>query len=112
MLNIRKWKPVLLGLAFLLALVATSLVADPAFAVRVYSGEITRIDGDTITLNGSRKFVPANEHTRLPTWAREGAEVKVGYYTQNKINYYQEIAKPGKMLKVEKREAWSSRTNE
>ena len=112
MLNIRKWKPVLLGLAFLLALLATSLVADPAFAVRVYSGEITRIDGDTITLNGSRKFVPANEHTRVPQWAKEGVKVKVGYYTQNKINYYQEIAKPGRMLEIEKRGAWSSSAND
>ena len=111
MLNIRKWKPVLLGLAFLLAFLATSLVADPAFAVRVYSGEITRIDGDTITLDGSRKFVPANEHTRLPKWLKEGTKVKVGYYTQNKVNYYQEIGKPGRMLEVEKRDAWSSGGN-
>ena len=112
MLNIRKWKPVLLGLAFVLALLTTSLVADPAFAVRVYSGKITRIDGDTITLDGSRKFVPANEHTRVPQWAKEGTKVRVGYYTQNKIHYYQEIGKPGRMLEVEKREAWSSSSNE
>ena len=112
MLNIRKWKPVLLGLAFLLTLLTTSLVADPAFAVRVYSGTITRIDGDTITLNGYQKFVPGSEHARLPSWVKEGTKVKVGYYTQNKINYYQEIAKPGRMLELEKREAWSSRDNE
>ena len=112
MLNIRKWKPVLLGLAFVLAFLATSLVVDPAFAVRVYSGEITRIDGDAITLDGTRKFVPANEHAKLPKWAKKGAKVKVGYYTQNKVHYYREIGKPGRMLEVEKRDAWSSRTNE
>ncbi len=112
MLNIRKWKPVLLGLAFLLTLLTTSLVADPAFAVRVYSGTITRIDGDTITLNGYRNFVPGSEHTRVPNWAKEGTKVKVGYYTQNKINYYQEIAKPGRMLEVERREARGSSNNE
>ena len=111
MLNIRKWKPVLLGLAFLLALLATSLVADPAFAVRVYSGTITQIDGDTITLNDYMKFVPANEHTKLPKWVKEGAKVKVGYYTQNKVHYYQEIAKPGRMLEIKKREARSSSRN-
>lgn len=111
MLNIRKWKPVLLGLAFLLAFLATSLVADPAFAVRVYSGTITRIDGDTITLNDYMKFVPANEHTRLPKWAKVGTKVKVGYYTQNKVHYYQEIRNPDKMLKIKKRDAWSSSRN-
>jgi hypothetical protein len=109
MLDIRK-KTVVLGLTVLL-IILTLIV--PAFAdLSTFTGEITRIEGKTITLNGYKKFEPANERARLPEWAAMGTTVKVGYYTQNKINYYQEIAKPGKMLKVEKREAWSSRTNE
>jgi hypothetical protein len=106
MLHRRKNKPVLLGVAFVLMLLTISLATVPAFAVQVYSGEITRISGDTITLNGYKKFVPANEHARLPEWAKEGTNVKVGYYTQNKIHYYQEIGKPGRALRLEKQQAW------
>lgn len=106
MLNIRKSKPVLLGVALVLMLLTISLATVPAFAVQVYSGEITRISGDTIILNGYKKFVPANEHARVPDWAKEGSRVKVGYYTQNKINYYQEIGPSGKALRLEKQRAW------
>lgn len=106
MLNIRKSKPVLLGLPLVLMLMIISLATVPAFAVQVYSGEITRISGDTIILNGYKKFVPANEHARVPDWAKEGSRVKVGYYTQNKINYYQEIGPSGKALRLEKQRAW------
>ena len=104
MLNMRKSKPVLLGVALVLMII--SLATFPAFAVQVYSGEITRISGDTIILNGYKKFVPANEHARVPHWAKIGSRVKVGYYTQNKINYYQEIGPSGKALRLEKQRAW------
>ncbi len=108
MLHIRKRKPLVLGLALVLTLMTISLATVPVFAAQVYSGEITRISGDTIVLNGYKKFVPANEHARVPDWAKEGSRVKVGYYTQNKINYYQEIGKPGKALRLEKQQAWGS----
>lgn len=109
MFNIRKSKPVLLGLAMVLTLLTISLVTVPAFAVEVYTGTITRISGDTIILDGYKKFVPANEHARVPEWAEEGTTVKVGYYTQNRINYYQEIGKPEKELKIEKKVFGSSK---
>jgi hypothetical protein len=106
MLHIRRSKPVVLGLALVLMLMTISLAAIPAFAVQVYSGEITKISGNTIVLNGYREFVPANEHARVPDWAKEGTKVKVGYYIQNEINYYQEIGRSGKLLKIEKNQAW------
>ena len=106
MLNIRKSKLVLFGLALVLMLLTISLATVPAFAVEVYYGTITKISGDAITLNGYKQFVPANEHTKVPAWAKEGTRVKVGYYTQNKISYYQEIGKSGKTLRVEKQRAW------
>jgi len=110
MLNIKR-KPVVLGLTVLLTIL-TLIVPTFAGDLSVFTGEITRIEGNTITLNGYKKFEPANERARLPEWAAMGTTVKVGYYSQNKINYYHEFGKPGRMLKVEKREAWSSRTNE
>jgi len=101
MLNIRR-KPVVLGFTVLLTIL--TLIVVPAFAggLSVFTGEISRIEGYTITLNGYKKFEPANERARLPEWAKMGTTVKVGYYTQNKINYYHEIGKPGRMLNVEK----------
>ncbi len=102
MFSISKSKPVLLGLTFLLTLLTISLVAVPTFALDVHTGKITRIKGDTITLDGYKKLEPANEHTRVPKWAKEGTDVKVGYYTQNRVHYYVEIGKPGKLLDTEK----------
>jgi len=108
MLNIRK-KTVVLGLTVLLTIL-TLIV--PAFAdLSIFTGEITRIEGNTITLNGYKKFEPANERARLPEWAAMGTTVKVGYYSQNKINYYHEFGKPGKALKIEK-ESWGRSKND
>ena len=94
------------GLALVLMVLTISLATVPAFAFQVYSGEVTQISGNTIILNGYKKFVPANEHVRVPDWAKEGSRVKVGYYSQNKINYYQEIGPSGKALRLEKQRAW------
>ena len=110
MLNIKKWKPVLLGLAVLLT-IFTLIVPTFAGDLNVYTGEITRIEGDTITLNKYKKFRPANERVRLPEWATMGITVKVGYYSQNNVNYYQEIGKPGRALKIEK-ESWGRMKND
>jgi hypothetical protein len=108
MLDIRK-KTVVLGLTVLL-IILTLIV--PAFAdLSTFTGKITRIEGNTITLSGYKKFEPANERARLPEWAQTGTTVKVGYYSQNKINYYHELGKPGKALKVEK-ESWGRNKND
>jgi hypothetical protein len=74
MLDIRK-KTVVLGLTVLLTIL-TLIV--PAFAgdLSILTGEITRIEGNTITLNGYKKFEPANERARLPVWAEMGTTVK------------------------------------
>jgi hypothetical protein len=100
MLDIKR-KPVVLGLIVFLTVLTLAL---PTFAgdLSVFTGKITRIEGNTITLNGYKKFEPANERARVPEWAEKGTTVKVGYYTQNRINYYHEIGKPGRMLKIEK----------
>ena len=107
MLDIRR-KPVVLGLTVLLTILT---LAIPAFAadLSVFSGKITRIDGNTIILDSYKKFEPANERARVPEWAVKGTTVKVGYYSQNKINYYHEIGQPGKALKIEK-ESWGRRS--
>jgi hypothetical protein len=100
MLNMRK-KSVLLGL---IVLVTTLTLIAPTFAANlsVFTGVITRIEGNTITLDHYKKFEPANERARLPDWAKMGTTVKVGYYSQNNINYYHEIGRPGRMLDIEK----------
>lgn len=103
MLNI-KIKPVVLGLTVLLAIL-TLVIPTYAADLSVFTGEITRIEGNKITLNGYKKFEPANERAKLPEWAVKGRTVKVGYYSQSRINYYHEIGKPGKVLKIE-RESW------
>lgn len=103
MLNIRK-KTVVLGLTVLLTIL-TLIVPTFAGNLSVFTGEITRIEGNTITLDGYKKFEPANERARLPDWAVKGSTVKVGYYSQNRTHYYHEIGKPGKALKIEK-ESW------
>lgn len=103
MLHIRK-KPVVLGLTVLLTIMT---LAIPTFAgdLSVFTGKITLIEGNTITLDSYKKFEPANERARVPEWATKGTTVKVGYYSQNSINYYQEIGQPGKALKIEQ-ESW------
>jgi hypothetical protein len=103
MLNIKR-KPVVLGLTVLLTIL-TLVISTFAADLSLFTGEITRIEGNTITLNGYKKFEPANERARLPEWAAMGTTVKVGYYSQNKINYYHEFGKPGRMLNIEK-ESW------
>ena len=103
MLNMRK-KSLLLGLTVLVTTLALIL---PAFAANlsVFTGKITRIDGNIITLDHYKKFEPANERARVPEWAKLGTTVKVGYYSHNNINYYHEIGKPGSPLEIEK-ETW------
>ena len=103
MLN-RKRKPLLLGLTVLLTIVTMTV---PTFAggLSVFTGKITRIEGNTVTLDGYKKFEPANERAKLPEWAEMGTTVKVGYYSQSNTHYYHEIGKPGTVLKVEK-ESW------
>ena len=110
MLNISERKTVLLGLAVLLTILALGLNAAPVFAVEldIFTGQVTRINGDTLTLNSYKTFEPANEHAKVPKWAEEGTNVKVGYYTQNRINYYYEIGRPGRALGIEK-ESWTRR---
>ena len=103
MLDIRR-KPVVLGL-FVLLTILTLVIPTYAAGLSVFTGKITRIEGNTITLNGYKKFEPANERVSIPDWAAMGIEVRVGYYSQNRIHYYQEIGKPGKVLKIE-RESW------
>lgn len=103
MLN-RKRKPIVLGLTVLLTIL-TLIVPSFAFGLSTFTGKITRIEGNTITLDGYKKFEPANERARLPDWAAMGTTVKVGYYSQNKTHYYHEIGKPGRALKIEK-ESW------
>ena len=100
MLNIRK-KPVVLGLTVLLTILT---LIEPTFAgdLSLFTGEITRIEGNIIILDGYKKFEPANERARVPEWAKKGTTVKVGYYSQNKINYYHEIGNPGRAMKIEK----------
>lgn len=109
MLNIKR-KPVVLGLTVLLTILAL-IVPTFAGGLSVFTGEITRIEGNTITLNDYKKFEPANERVRLPDWAAMGITVKVGYYFQNSINYYHEIGKPGRALKIEK-ESWGRDKND
>jgi hypothetical protein len=103
MLTMRN-KSVLLGLT---VLVTTLALIVPTFAANlsVFTGEITRIEGNIITLDHYKKFEPANERARVPEWAKKGTTVKVGYYFQNNINYYYEIGKPGSPLNIEK-ESW------
>ncbi len=108
MLDIRK-KTVVLGLTVLLTIL-TLIVPTFAADLSLFTGEITRIKGNTITLNDYRKFEPANERARLPEWAKTGTTVKVGYYSQNEINYYHEIGTPGRALKIEK-ESWGRSKN-
>lgn len=103
MLDIRR-KPVVLGL-FVLLTILTLVIPTYAAGLSVFTGKITRIEGNTITLDGYKKFEPANERARLPDWAQMGTTVKVGYYSQNKTHYYHEIGKPGRALKIEK-ESW------
>ena len=100
MLDIRK-KTVVLGLTVLLVIL-TLMVTAFAADLSVFTGEITRIEGTIITLNGYKKFEPANERARLPEWAEKGTTVKVGYYSHNNVNYYHEIGQPGRMLDIEK----------
>ena len=107
MLHIRK-KTVVLGLTVLLTIL-TLIVPSFAGGLSTFTGKITRIEGDTITLDGYKKFEPANERARLPDWAAMGTAVKVGYYSQNNTHYYHEIGKPGKALKIEK-ESWGRRS--
>jgi hypothetical protein len=109
MRNMRK-KSVLLGLA---VLVTTLALIVPTFAANlsVFTGKITRIDGNIITLDHYKKFEPANERARVPEWAKKGTTVKVGYYSQNNINYYQEIGQPGSPLNIEK-ESWGRSQND
>jgi hypothetical protein len=109
MLDMRK-NTLVLGLTVLLTIVT---LAVPTFAadLSLFTGEITRIEGSTLTLNGYKKFEPANERARLPEWAGMGTTVKVGYYSQNNVNYYHEIGKPGRMLKIEK-ESWGRSKND
>ena len=104
MLNISERKPVLLGLAVLLTILSLGLGAAPVFAdeLDIFTGQVTRINGDTLTLSSYKTFEPANEHAKVPKWAKEGTNVKVGYYTQNRINYYYEIGRPGRALEIEK----------
>jgi len=109
MCNIKR-KPVVLGLTVLLT-VLTLVISAFAADLSVFTGEITRIEGNTITLNGYKKFEPANERARLPEWASMGTTVKVGYYLQSNINYYHEIGKPGRMLNIEK-ESWGRSKND
>jgi hypothetical protein len=103
MLNIRK-KTVVLGLTVLLTIV-TLVLPTYAAGLSIFTGKITRIEGNTIILNGYKKFEPANERARLPEWAAKGSTVKVGYYSQSNTNYYHEIGEPGKALEIEK-ESW------
>ena len=103
MLNMKR-KPVVLGL-FVLLTILTLVIPAHAAGLSVFTGKITRIEGNTITLNGYKKFEPANERVRLPDWAAMGTEVRVGYYSVGRINYYHEVGKPGKVLKIE-RESW------
>jgi hypothetical protein len=109
MLDIKR-KPVVLGLIVLLTVLTLVL---PTFAgdLSVFTGEITRIEGNTITLNDYKKFEPANERARLPEWAEKGTTVRVGYYSQNRVNYYHEIGKAGSALKIE-RESWGRRSQD
>ena len=109
MLDIRK-KTVVLGLTVLLAILTMTV---PTFAggLGVFTGKITRIEGNTVTLDGYKKFEPANERARLPEWAVMGTTVKVGYYSQSNTNYYHEIGEPGKALKIEK-ESWGRSKND
>jgi len=109
MLDMRK-KTVVLGLTVLLTIL-TLIVPTFAGDLSVFTGEITRIEGTTITLNGYKKFEPANERARVPEWAEKGTTIKVGYYSQNNVNYYHEIGKPGRMLKIEK-ESWGRSKND
>jgi hypothetical protein len=109
MLHIRK-KPVVFGLTVLLT-VLILVISTFAGDLSVFTGEITRIEGNTITLNDYKKFEPANERARLPEWAEKGTTIKVGYYSQNNINYYHEVGKPGRMLKIEK-ESWGRSKND
>jgi hypothetical protein len=99
-----KTKAVVLGLATLLAILALT-VSPFAASLSIFTGEITRIEGNTVTLNSYKTFVPANERATVPDWAEKGVTVKVGYYIQNHLNYYHEIGRPGKELKVQK-ESW------
>jgi hypothetical protein len=87
------------------------LVAVPAFALDVHTGKVTRIKGNSITVDGYKKFVPANEHASVPDWVKAGANVKVGYYTQKRINYYYEIGQPGKLLNIERESAGRSQAD-
>jgi hypothetical protein len=109
MLNNRK-KSVLLGLT---VLVTTLTLIAPALAANlsVFTGKITQIEGNIITLDHYKKFEPANERARVPEWAKKGTTVKVGYYSQNSINYYHEIGKPGRALEIEK-ESWGRSQND
>lgn len=109
MLNIKR-KPVVLGLTVLLTILAL-VIPTYAADLSVFTGKITRIEGNTIILDGYKKFEPANERAKLPDWAAMGTTVKVGYYSQNRINYYHEIGKPGRALKIEK-ESWGRDKND
>ena len=109
MLNIKR-KQVVLGLTVLVTIL-TLLIPTYAVGLSTFTGKITRIEGNTITLDGYKKFEPANERARLPDWVAMGTSVKVGYYSQNRINYYHEIGKPGKALKIEK-ESWGRMKND
>ena len=104
MLNM-KTKPVVLGLTVLLTLLIVGAAPMYAAELNFFTGKITTMNGDIITLNGYKTFEPANERAKVPKWAKQGTEVKVGYYNQNKINYYHEIGRPGRALEIEK-ESW------
>ena len=104
MFNLAKKRKVLVGLAGLLALLTVSLAPVPASTVEVeiFTGVLTRISGNKITLEHTKVFEPANEHAKVPKWAETGTRVKVAYYTQNYVKYYYEIGEPGKKLEKEK----------
>lgn len=100
MLDIKK-KRLAFGLTVLLTIL-TLVISTFAADLSLFTGEITRIEGNVLTLNGYKKFEPANERARVPEWAEKGTTVKVGYYNQNNVSYYHEIGKPGRMLEIEK----------
>lgn len=62
--------------------------------IQVMEGRLTDIHGKRITLEGYYTLEPANEHAVVPEWAREGLQVKVGYYVQGYTSYYLKIVKP------------------
>ena len=110
MIGIKHSNRVLLA-ALLLAFVIAGMGSVPGFAsdLQVYTGKITLVKGDVITLDNYKKFEPATPRAEVPKWAENGTIVKVGYYSQQLKNYYYEIGEPGKRLEAEERRAAKTR---